>query len=125
MFGISFVEFLIIICVVVFLVGPNEIPDLARNVMKLFYKIKHFIAESKKELKAVGDEMGLDEIKNEVEREIILEKKKLENEVMTIVDIHGNEHQVFDVGELRGDLSREELEAEINKHNKINNKQDE
>lgn len=123
MFGISFVELLIIITVVVIMVGPKDIPDLVRNILKLVYKIKQFIADSKKELKSVGDEMGLGEIKQEIEQELIAEKIKLEKEVTTIVDIYGEEHQIYGVDELRDDLKKEDLDAEIMKHNKSNKEQ--
>lgn len=124
MFGISFIEFIIIITVVVIMVGPKDIPDLARNIVRFIYKVKQFIADSKKELKAVGDEMGLSEIKQEIEQELIAEKIKLEKEVTTIVDIYGEEHQIYGVDELRGDLKKEDLEVEITKYNQINKKPD-
>lgn len=124
MFGISLIEFIVILCVAIIIIGPKDIPDLARSIAKWIYKIKHFIEESKKELKAVGDEIGLEEIKNEVQREMILEKKKLENEITTIVDLEGNEHHIYDIGELRSDLTKEDLETEIAKHNQVNSKND-
>ena len=123
MFGISFIEFIIILAVVVIMVGPKDIPDLARNIVRFVYKFKQFIAESKKELKSVGDEMGLGEIRQEIEQELIAEKIKLEKEVTTIVDIYGEEHHVYGVDELRSDLKKEDLKAEIVKHNQVNNEQ--
>jgi len=105
------------------MVGPKDIPDLARNIVRFVYKFKQFIAESKKELKSVGDEMGLGEIRQEIEQELIAEKIKLEKEVTTIVDIYGEEHHVYGVDELRSDLKKEDLKAEIVKHNQVNNEQ--
>ena len=63
-------------------------------------------------------ELGLEDIKNEAEAEIKKEHDELKK--TTIIDIYGNEHEVHDVEKIRGDLAKEDLHAEIEKHNKAN-----
>jgi sec-independent protein translocase protein TatB len=123
MFGISFAELLVIILIAICVIGPKDMPEVARYIVRAIYKFKKFVSDTKKELKAVGDEMGLEEIRSEVERELVAEKIKLDKEITTIVDMYGNEHQVYEVNKLRPDIQKEELEEEIAKYNSINRSQ--
>ncbi len=120
MFGISFAELLVIIIIALIFIGPKDMPEIARYIIKMIIKIKKFIQSATAELKEVSKELGLDDIKSEVEREIIAQKIKLEKDVTTIIDIYGNEHQVPKIEELRPDMNKEELQEEINKYNEIN-----
>jgi len=120
MFGISFAELLVVIIVAILVIGPKDMPEVARYIIKAIMKIKKFIAQTQIELKEVGKELGLDEIKSEVEREIIANKIKMEKEVTTIIDIYGNEHVVEDIEKVRPDMKKEELVAEVEKYNSIN-----
>lgn len=120
MFGISFAELLVVIIIALVVIGPKDMPEIARYIIKIIIKIKKLIANASFELKAIGKELGLDEIKSEVEREIISEKIKMEKELTTIIDMYGNEHEIPDLEKLRPDMSKEELDAEIIKHNSIN-----
>jgi Tat protein translocase TatB subunit len=124
MFGISLAEFLVILIVAICVIGPKDMPEVARYIIKMIYKIKQFIAEAKKELKIMGDELGLEEIKAELEQEIIAKKAQFEQEITTIIDIYGQEHQVYEIDKLRPDTSKDELMAEIAKYNIINSQKD-
>lgn len=126
MFGISFGEFLLILAVAVLIIGPKDLPEVARYIIKMIAKIKHLISSAKKELDNLGKEIGVEEIKNEVAIEIANQKAKLEEDVTTIIDIYGNEHKVPAIDEVRKDKSKEELQkevAELNKTNLENKKQ--
>jgi sec-independent protein translocase protein TatB len=120
MFGISFGEFLLIIIVAVVVIGPKDLPDIARYIIKFIAKGKHMMHQAKAELDAIGKEIGLDEIKNEVAIELANEKARIEKDVTTIIDIYGNEHQIHNVDEIRKDKTKEELTKEIAEYNKIN-----
>ena len=122
MFGISFSELLVVIIMAIIVIGPKDMPEVARYIIKMMMKIKKFIAQTQIELKEVGKELGLDEIKSEVEREIIAQKIKLEKEVTTIIDIYGNEHVIEDIEKVRSDMKKEELVNEVEKYNLLNSK---
>ena len=76
----------------------------------------------KRSLKEMEGELGIDELKHELNRGIAEEKAKLEEEMTVIVDMYGNEHHVPNVKKVRPDLSEEEVELEIKKHNEENSK---
>jgi Tat protein translocase TatB subunit len=122
MFGISFEEFLLIATIGVLIIGPKDFPEIARNIIKTFAKAKNAIDKTKAELSLLGKEIGIDDIKNEVTIEIANEKAKIEQEITTIIDIYGDEHQVSGVGDIRKDKSKEEIDAEIAEYNQANKK---
>lgn len=121
MFGISLAELLVIMTIAVIFIGPKELPEVARYITKFIIKVKKILEEVKKELKTVSNQLGLDEIRSEVEMELMKEKIKSDQEPTTIIDIYGNEHQVYGVDQLRTDKSKEEIEEEIKNYNQINN----
>jgi Tat protein translocase TatB subunit len=120
MFGISFGEFLLILAIAVVVIGPKDLPEVARHIIKAIAKIKHLISKAKSDLDALGKEIGIDEIKNEIAIEMADQKARLENDVTTIIDIYGNEHQVPAIDEIRKDKSKEELQKEVEELNKKN-----
>lgn len=120
MFGISFGEFLLILIIAVVVIGPKDLPEVARYVIKAIAKIKRLISQAKSELDAIGKEIGVDEIKNEIQIELANEKAKIEEEVTTIIDIYGNEHKVPAIDEIRKDKSKEELKKEVEELNENN-----
>ena len=65
-------------------------------------------------------ELGISELKHEMQRGIAEEKAKLEDEATVIIDIYGNEHKVPNIQEIRPDLSLEEVEEEVKKMNDQN-----
>jgi len=123
MFGISLVEFLVIATIGILVIGPKDFPDIARNIIRAIAKGKNIIDKTKAELNLLGKEIGIDDIKNEVAIEIANEKAKIEEEVSTIIDIYGNEHQVFGLDEIRKDRSKEEIALEIEQYNQSNKAQ--
>lgn len=123
MFGISLSEFLLVLVVAILLIGPKDFPEVARYLIKAIAKTKHFIAKTKAELHLLGKEIGIDEIKNEVAVELANEKTRIEKEFTTIIDIYGNEHQVYGVGEIRKDKNKEEIAKEVLELNKKNSAQ--
>ena len=122
MLGISLVEFLVIIFLGIAVIKPKDFPDIAHNLIKMIAKGKGIIAKVKTDLNAFSKEIGIEEIKNEVAVEMANEKSRLEKEIVTIIDIYGNEHQVGDVDEIRGDRVEDDIKKEIDKYNSINKK---
>lgn len=120
MFGISLPEFLIVIILLVAVTKPSDIPAIARYLTKAFFKIKNILKHAKDEVGKVSKELGIEDIKNEAEAEIKKEHEDLKKTI--IIDIYGKEHEVHDVQSIRGDLAKEDLQAEIEGQNKINKK---
>ncbi len=122
MFGISLGEFLLILIVAVLVIGPKDLPEVARYLIKAIAKTKHIIAKAKADLDVLGKEIGIEEIKNEIAVELANEKTRIENEVTTIIDLYGNEHQVLGLNEMRKDKNKDEIKkeiAELNQKNQI------
>ena len=122
MFGISLAEFLLILIVAVLVIGPKDLPEVARYLIKGAAKIKHLISKAKIELDHLGKEIGIEEIKNEVAIELANEKARIEDDVTTIIDIYGNEHKVPSIHEVRKDKTADEIAKEVEEFNNLNSK---
>ncbi len=122
MFGFSFAELILVILIALIFIKPKDLPEIAHFVGKIFYRAKRMYGDLKKSLKEMEGELGIDELKHELNRGIAEEKAKLEEEMTVIVDMYGNEHHVPNVKKVRPDLSEEEVELEIKKHNEENSK---
>jgi sec-independent protein translocase protein TatB len=120
MFGFSFAELILVILIALIFIKPKDLPEIAHFVGKIFYRAKRMYGDLKKSLKEMEGELGIDELKHELNRGIAEEKAKLEEEMTVIVDMYGNEHHVPNVKKVRPDLSEEEVELEIKKHNEEN-----
>jgi sec-independent protein translocase protein TatB len=122
MFGFSFAELILVILVALIFIKPKDLPEIAHFVGKIFYRGKRMYGDLKRSLKEMEGDLGIDELKHELNRGIAEEKAKLEEEMTVIVDMYGNEHYVPNVKKVRSDLSEEEVELEIKKHNEENSK---
>lgn len=120
MFGISLAEFLLILGIAILVIGPKDLPEVARYFIKAVAQIKHLIAKAKSELDILGKEIGIDEIKNEIAIELASEKTRIENEITTIVDLYGNEHQIHNLDAIRKDKNKDEIAEEVKALNKQN-----
>jgi len=121
MFGFSLAELIIVFLVAIIFIKPQDLPEIAHFLGRLYYKARKLFEELKIQLKTAQKELGLDEIKQEIDRGIAEEKIKSssENKTTKIIDIYGNSHEV-NATSIRGDLTKEELTAEIKKYNDIN-----
>ncbi|MFT5703127.1 MAG: Sec-independent protein translocase protein TatA [Rickettsiales bacterium] len=113
MFGISLAEFALIGVVAIVIIGPKNLPEVARYLIRSVAWAKHLISKAKGELDVLGKELGVEEIKNEIAIELASEKTRIEDEFTTIIDIYGKEHKVSGVEQMRGDKSKEEIDQEI------------
>lgn len=122
MFGFSFAELIIVLIVALIFIKPQDLPEIAHFVGKIFYRGKRLIKDLKQSLKEMESELGLEDLKHEINRGIAEEKSKLEEEMTVIVDIYGNEHRVPNVKDVRPDLTAEEASEEIKRLNEENKK---
>ena len=121
MFGVSFSEFLVVLVLFLVVTDPKDIPHIVRYVAKAFFKVKNMFNLAKDEVSKISKELGLEDMKNELEEQVKKESQELKK--TTIIDLYGNVHEVHDVAKIRGDLAKEDLAAEIEKYNFINQNQ--
>jgi len=119
MFGFSLAELIVVMIVILIFIKPQDLPEIAHFLGRVFFRGKRFYQELKKNLNALEKEFGIDELKQEINRGIADEASKIEEETTVIVDMYGNEHQVKNIHEIRPDLSKEEIHEEIEKSKNI------
>lgn len=125
MFGFSLAELLVVFLIALLFIKPDDLPEIARFIGRMVFKAKKMFRDFKDYFKEVEQDLGIDEIKDEINRGIAEESAKLkELESTIIVDMDGNEHKVHDVEELRDDLSKDEIEQEVEALNEKNSKKD-
>jgi len=121
MFGFSLAELIVVCLVALFFIKPQDLPEIARTIGRIFFRAKKLLNEIKKQFHEMEGELGIDELKQEMNRGIAEEKIKMEEKNTTvIVDMYGNEHHVKNIEEIRSDLTSEERDAEIKKMNEKN-----
>lgn len=121
MFGLSLAELLVICLVALIFIKPQDLPEIAHFIGKVIFRGKKTYNDLKKHFKEIENDLGFEELKHEINRGIADEKSKLEDHDTTvIVDIHGNEHVIRNIHELRSDLTKEEMQEEVQKLNDEN-----
>ena len=125
MFGFSLAELLLVFIVALIFIKPQDLPEIAHFCGKIFYRGKRLFSELKSSLRAIEKELGVEDLKQEMQRGIAEEKAKLEEDVTVIVDIYGNEHRVSNVNEVRPEMGAEDLKKEVKKLNEENLRQKE
>lgn len=114
MFGFSLAELLVVLLVGLIFIKPKDLPEIANFAGKAFFRAKKALNDLKKQFTDVEDDLGLKDLKHELNRGIAEESAKLKDlEATIIVDMHGNEHRVHDLGDIRNDLSPEEVKQEV------------
>ncbi len=120
MFGFSLAELIVVLIVALLFIKPQDLPEIAHFLGRMIFRIKKLYSDSMSYLKSVESEVGIDQLRHELNRGIAEEKAKIEEDVTVIVDIYGNEHHVTNISEVRSDLSAEEINNEVEKANKEN-----
>lgn len=120
MFGFSLAELLLVCVIALIFIRPKDLPEIAHFVGKIFYRGKKFFKEIKKQLKEVEQDLGLEEIKHELNRGMAEEKARLNEDATVIVDIYGNEHRIENVSDVRSDLTPKQVAEEVKKFNEEN-----
>jgi Sec-independent protein translocase protein TatA len=115
MFGFSFAELIVVFLVGLMFIKPQDLPEIAYFFGRIFYRAKKFYTELKKQFKEIEKEIGVEELKHELNRGITDEKLKSSDDVTVIVDMYGNEHHVENIEKIRPDLTKEEIAEELKK----------
>ena len=71
MFQIGFLEILIIFLIGIIIIGPKRIPDLFKNILRLYKKLETKFNNFKKDIE---DDIGTDEIRKDVFNELKMEE---------------------------------------------------
>ncbi len=122
MFGFSLAELILVFLVALIFIKPQDLPEIAYFCGRVFYRGKKFFADIKKSFKETEKELGLEDLKHELNRGMADEKTKIDDDVTVIVDMYGNEHRVPNLKEVRPDLNDEEVKLEVEKFNQQNQK---
>ncbi len=117
MLGFSLAELVAVCLIAILLIKPKDLPEIAYFLGRIYYKIKKFFLDAKSHLANAEKEFGLEEIK----KEFLRAKMSVENEekITEIIDIYGNVHKV-EADKIRSDLTKEELDKEVEKYNRKN-----
>ncbi len=83
MLNLGFTELLLIAVVALVVIGPKELPALARQLAKFLRELQGLGDDVKRQLHEVGRESGLDELRR-----------------TTIIDLEGKPQQAYDVSDL-------------------------
>ncbi len=124
MLGFSFAELIVVLIVALILIKPKDLPEIANFCGKIYCRAKNYFQELKVHFNQAQKDLGIDSIRQELERGFAEEKAKfleLKDDTTVIVDIYGNEHKVPNINQIRPDLNKEDLKSEVEKYNQINN----
>tara|TARA_Y100000389_G_scaffold204519_1_gene257656 strand:+ start:1699 stop:1980 length:282 start_codon:yes stop_codon:yes gene_type:complete len=86
MFGISFFEFLLIIIIFILAIDPRDLPNIIKKIIEGFFGFRDYFNQ-------ISQDIGFDDIKNEVENNLNNEKMK---NITEITDIYGVKHNITD-----------------------------
>jgi Sec-independent protein translocase protein TatA len=120
MFGFSLAELILVLIVALMFVKPQDLPEIAHFCGRVLYRGKSLFKGLKQSFKEMEKELGVEDLKHEMNRGIAEEKAKIEEETTVIVDMDGNEHHVPNIKNIRPDLNDEEMKAEIERFNSEN-----
>lgn len=120
MFGISLAELLIILVITLLFIRPDDLPEIARFLGRVYYRLRKIFFEGKRYLKEIENEIGVGNLRQEIHQGIADEKSKLEDEFTVIVDLEGKEHKVANIKSIRPDLNEKDLDLEISNLNNKN-----
>ncbi|NDF13102.1 MAG: hypothetical protein EB060_09865 [Proteobacteria bacterium] len=96
MFDVSSSEFLVILAVAAIVIGPKDMPVVAKKVGKVIVKFKRASRDFMKTLEEAAEETGIKDAIDEINREGV--------KLNTIVDLDGNERHAYDVGAMEREL---------------------
>ena len=92
MFDFSFAELLVVALVALVVIGPEEMPTVARGILKGLRSLRHAYASVRQQLLEVVDDESLHTLKQDV--------AQMQGGKRFILDDDGNYREVFDVSDL-------------------------
>lgn len=101
MFGISLVELLIIIILLIIFINPQEYLKIYKTIMYFVYKFKYFYKSTIKELDLLKEQSGLNKIDEELKDHI----DEVDNKRKKVTGSDGKLYDSYDISEF---LKREE-----------------
>lgn len=81
MFDVGFWEFCLIAVIGLIVIGPDQLPEVARTLGKWYSKAKNFASSVKQEIQ---EELALDELKNSVGKDVVDFKASVLEELNSI-----------------------------------------
>jgi Sec-independent protein translocase protein TatA len=76
MFGFSFAELILVLLVILFFIKPQDLPEIARFIVKTIFHAKKLYNEAKDSLKQLEKEFEIDNLKQEFNQAITEEEIK-------------------------------------------------
>lgn len=96
MFELSSAELLLVIVVAVVVIGPKDLPVVARTIGRWMRKAKQLGGEFTKLLEEAGEGTGIKEARQAIEWET--------NKVTRLIDLDGKEQRAYDVADIEKTL---------------------
>jgi sec-independent protein translocase protein TatB len=96
MFDLSWSELLVVVVVAILVIGPKDMPVVARTVGRWIGKIKRMGQDFMKMIEEAGEETGLKEVARDVEWE--------GSKVTRLIDLEGKEQIAYDVEDVEKTL---------------------
>lgn len=90
MLELSLAELAFIGLIALIFIGPQELPEVMRSVMRFVRSAKSMVADVKGSVYELVDESGVGEVKREIEKE-----------AKYIEDLDGNMQRIYDVSEIQ------------------------
>ena len=97
MLELSLAELAFIGLIALIFIGPQELPDVLRGVMRFVRSLRGMVAEVKGSVAELVDETGVKEVREE-----------LEEEAKYIEDLEGNMQRIYDVSEIHDSRAKKD-----------------
>lgn len=102
MFDIGWSEMAIVVLIALIVIGPKDLPRVARNIGKWTAKGRAMARDFQRSLEEMGRETGLDEVKKEVEK---VSRMDLGSQIEKNIDPGGDLKKAFDPTEIGKEAS--------------------
>lgn len=97
MFDISLAELLVVGILALLVLGPEEMPNALRAIMRFFRSLKELASEVQQGVESLADDPDIKEVRYAVE-----------TQRRYIIDEAGNYQEVFDISELMKEEKKDE-----------------
>ena len=98
MFGISLLELIVIIILLIVFIKPDEYIKIYKFLMTIILKFKFFYKTSLDEIKELKDQSGLSDIDKKLQEDI----ENLDSDIKKIVGDDGKLYDIYNVSSILG-----------------------